>query len=321
MHALFPDWYRVANPTPDSATVESRWAATNEFLQSVTKAEIAQLAAFVCHDSAVLLRFKDLHKQHDALMPTRHVDEELRILAAAALRVAIETIKGGRGDVAALALLCGSFGESDQPSWLGEHVEAAASHVAGRGQAVRGLAQPPIPDPYDAVAMKAAFDAVTSSLSTVAEANDYLWWAFTKFSAKLGTPYSGMSPMLAALAGAQDLFRFVRHVPAAQETETLLLHVVGEVGGTSASALSLKNVMSALTREQAEKLGRTIPSECGSLCPLHWCISKVAERSSWIAAFEKDFGIKTATTFAPQVIALQALRELSLCASFAESRK
>src|SRR5438067_12386728 len=134
MHKLFPVWYLVADPAASSEKIKRRWSAIEALLSPLTRIQLPELARFATRTAAqpptgVVAAIK----QHAETMATRDVDQEIRILVCALLRVAIERMDS-EGNIslavaAALALLASSFGMKDQPPWLSEHLTAAATTV------------------------------------------------------------------------------------------------------------------------------------------------------------------------------------------------
>lgn len=318
MHNLFSDWYSMVDPQASRETLTKRWTATEELSKSITMPQIAELAAYVTRSRQSAPDWlQGKHKEHDALMRTRSIDEELRVLAAAVLRVIVDGAETDGPVVAAgLALLTGAFGLQSEPRWLKEHLDAAASKLAETGRSVRepvGEASIAVASPDE---INGALSSIESAIKSVAEANDYLWWAFLRNSRLLGGPYTSHAAPVIAVVAPADVFGLVRSVPVASETEALLLHVVLEAPGARDADLSFKHYISALGRENAKRIGSDLPADCRTLCPVMWAISAASKNQGWQTEFEKLFGFKTTSRFSTAAVAIQGLRERSLVSVF-----
>ncbi|SRR6266849_2928425 len=326
MHELFPDWYRVADPNATREVVAKRSDATDEVVGSITKKQAAELAGYIARPrQEAPAWFQKTYKTHDELMLTRAIDAELRILAGITLRVTLEPMRqtgaGGEVPVAAgLSLLTGAFGMKDEPTWLKEHLHAAAEGLSKVGRQVRHTHGPlSVATPLTPESVNEAFGSTKTAMDAIAEMNDYLWWALTKHSRLLTQTYESLPPEVVALTAPADLFHYVRTVPVAPETETLLLHVLLQMSGARETEFSFRNYVSSFGRERAEKLVQPCPSACTVLCPIMWSISAIASAKTWQSEFEKFFGFRTATKFPAQSMTIQFLRELCLAKIFAGS--
>jgi hypothetical protein len=320
MHELFSTWYRFADPNAPRETIDKRWAATEEILASVTKEEVTELAVYIARTKREAPeRLSTTHKKHDEQMPSREIEEELRVLAAVVLRIALERSDNHQVSiVAALSLLTGAFGMKDEPRWLEEHLGAATRCLSEAGRQVRKPGEQVAISSVSPESVNAALTSAQTMIDAVGEANNYLWWAFTKHSRLLDVAYESLPLPVVALVAPADLFGFVRKVPVAPETETLLLHVLLEMPGTRDTELSWKNYFSGLNRDYAQRITKSVPAACSALCPVLWCVAAIADAKTWQNAFEKDFGIRTAAKFPLQSIAIQALRELCLVKALSE---
>lgn len=315
MHALFSDWYQVIDPLAPRETIEKRWAATEECLEGLDMGKVAELATYVALvQPQTLSWFRAVYKKHDDVMKTRGVDEEIRLLAAVVLRVAIER-EDDLAVLSALCLLTGVFGRSDQPKWLEEHLNEAARTLAAMGRSVREFAETgEISSTADGDEHNRFLEATVAMIKTLRESNDFLWWAFTGHSLTLGESYSGLSGPTLAVTAPADLIGFSRMLPLSAEAETLLLHVVMERAELDAK-YSFKAYASSLTRAQAQKLARPVPAKCQLLCPILWVLQVSSEGKAWQTEFERLFKIKTSTPIPMPAFTLQFLRELCLLRS------
>ena len=328
MHTLFTDWYSTVDPAAQREVIQKRWDATAELVESMTIDRVVSLAAYITRDHLEAPEWlRNTHKSHDDVMPTRGIAAELRVLAGAALRVCFDNVPGSSspaevddesaGDAnlstaAALALLCGAFGLQNEPSWLSEHLRAGAKYIAVTASQIRQTATPlKVSTPLSVDALNSVLASVQDRLNYSDESRDYLWWALSRYSRLLSDRYSNMSPAIAAIAIPSDAFSFARAIPAAPESETLILNTLLDLEGAAEMELSFKNFAVGLGKEKAAKLTPRQPV-CRDLCPVLWAAGAVAAGKTWIKDFEQLFGFRTSTAVSAQAIAIQCFRELSL---------
>lgn len=320
MHQMFSDWYRTVQPTADRQAIERRWAATEECLSSLTTKQVTDLARYIAGraTSQSVEWMRAVYKSHDDVMPTRDIDEEMRVLAGVVLRLALE--RGtGNASTASLALLTAAFGMKDEPKWLGEHLAAAARHLSTAGRSARERSQALTVSDANPESINGALSDVQRLIDSLSESNDALWWAFSKHSRLLTDSYSRLGMPIAALAAPIDAFESVKIIPPAPEFETLLLHIVLEASLSTDTSFSLRNYASGLGAERAKRLAHSVPSDCEALCPVMWMISVLAkDHKSWMTDFDKLFKFKLTTTFPVTAVSIQLFRELCLTRAFSE---
>jgi hypothetical protein len=321
MHSLFADWYKAVNPSPELAVLERRWAATEELVKSLTAAEAVEFSTFVWRAKATVpLRLASTHKTHDAAMPTRKIDAELRVLAAVALRVSIES---GPADIqltSALALLCGAFGAKEKRLWLDEHLGEATTRIAMLAQSKRGVVAFRLTSPPTLDLLGAGLAKAQASVDALSEQVECLWWAHSRFSRLLVQPYGALGIAM-PLVAAVEFANLLRTRPATPELETLLVEVVDQVTGEAGRSISLANSLGALGRDSAAKVAAPVPETARTLCPLISSIAAMGQGKFSAAALDRDFGIKGTTALSAMSLSLQCLRETQLIASISTSAK
>jgi len=315
MHKYFTDWFHVIDPKASRETLEKRWEGIEVVLETLDKEKIVELCTFLIRSqSSGPTWFKDVFKQKDEVMPTRGIEEELRLLAVIVLHVAMEVEGSIEISVtAALSLIVGSFGIKDEPKWLREHIHEAIRVLSRTGEAVRtSQEQPKVGSPIKPDEVNSIAEHLTSRIEQLKESNDFLWWAFTKHSKAFSVKYSALPVPAVAFGTALDIYNLSNQIPLAPEAETLLLHVLFETPGVKEADLSFKNFLSGLDKEHVQTLLSNSPKNVRLLCPLHWGIAAVSEGRSWMQEFERSFEFRTVTKFSPAEISLQYLRELCL---------
>ena len=131
MHTNFADWYRSAALTAPEGLLKNRWAGVQDIVKQIKPPNAAlplNLAKLftlpTVTESAVASGFRDVFKAHDDNFASKNNLQEIRVLAGAILRLVIEQ-RQSLSPLAALALVCGSFGPREAVTLEREHLETA----------------------------------------------------------------------------------------------------------------------------------------------------------------------------------------------------
>ena len=128
VHSNFADWYRSAALTPPPGLLDKRWAAVEESAKQTNPTLLLGLAKLFTlpnfTESAVPAGFREVFRAHDDAFPSRNNLQELRVLSGAILRVVIEQNQA-LSPLAALSLVCGSFGPREAALPEPEHLAVA----------------------------------------------------------------------------------------------------------------------------------------------------------------------------------------------------
>jgi hypothetical protein len=124
----FADWYRSAALTPPEGLLEKRWGGVQSAIKKPKAAFVIDLAKLFTianvSESAVPAGFRDSFRSVDEAFPSKDNLQEMRVLAGAVLRMIIEE-RHSLAPLAALALVCGSFGPREATLPEREHFEIA----------------------------------------------------------------------------------------------------------------------------------------------------------------------------------------------------
>ena len=158
MHPSFADWYRSVGVAPQAAILEARWAGIEELSSQPNAALLVELARLFTmpssQESAVPGQLRDVFKKHDTAFLLRDNLQELRVLAGVTLRTIIDA-DGELSPLAALAVVCGSFGPRLAAIPGNEHVTAAQEFIVRHAKETRESATPaPITVPGAALKAK-----------------------------------------------------------------------------------------------------------------------------------------------------------------------
>jgi hypothetical protein len=145
IHPSFADWYRSAALTPPEALLDKRWAGVEDSVKQPSAALLLSLAKLftlsIAAESAVPAGFRDTFRAHDEAFPSRNNLQELRVLAGAILRLVIEQNQP-LSPLAALALVCGSFGPREAALPERQHLDAAQRYIVDYSTTTRESVAP-----------------------------------------------------------------------------------------------------------------------------------------------------------------------------------
>lgn len=140
MHSDFADWYRAAGIDPPAGLLTARWTGVNTVAEAADVVDVLTAAKlFVLgqsSDTDVPAKFRAPFKDADEAFPGRGNIMEMRLLAGAILRIIIEK-QTQLSTIAALALICGSFGSRKSNLPEPSHVTAAITYILDAGKAAR----------------------------------------------------------------------------------------------------------------------------------------------------------------------------------------
>jgi hypothetical protein len=145
MHSNFADWYRSAAITSPEALLKNRWLGVQDVVKQANPALLLSLAKLFAlptlTESAVPSGFREVFKAHDDAFQTRNNLQELRVLAGVIVRLVIEQNQP-LSPLAALALICGSFGPREATTLEREHLETAQRFLVQYSKTTRESVTP-----------------------------------------------------------------------------------------------------------------------------------------------------------------------------------
>ena len=139
MHPRFPDWYRLVTVTPPEGVLHRRWRTVERLSQNSEFEPIKTLLALFTSDvteASVPGQLIEEFRVDDETFPSKGNLYELRVLAGAILRQIIEA-KGPGATLAALGIVCGSFGPRIRQIPERDHLNAAETFLAEQGTVIR----------------------------------------------------------------------------------------------------------------------------------------------------------------------------------------
>ena len=142
MHQNFVDWYRSAALTSPEGLLKNRWSGVEGIAKTIKPSNATLLLSFArlftlpnATESAVPSGFREAFKAHDDNFASRNNLQEIRVLAGAILRLMIEQ-RQSLSPLAALALICGSFGPREAVTLEREHLETAQRFLVHHAKSI-----------------------------------------------------------------------------------------------------------------------------------------------------------------------------------------
>jgi hypothetical protein len=145
IHQQFGDWYRPAAVTPAEGVLDKRWKGVEEIAKQPDPNQLLDLARlFVmpnAPESSVPVGFRESLHAHDDFFPLKGGLQELRVLAGIVIRLVIEGAHP-LAPLAALALVCGSFGAREALLPDREHLDFAQRFLVKYSRRTRESTSP-----------------------------------------------------------------------------------------------------------------------------------------------------------------------------------
>jgi GTPase-associated system helical domain len=315
VNSSFADWYRSAAIVLPEGTLEKRWAGVEALADGINREWIVYLATLFARadlPSAAHDQLRKIFKDKDENFPYKENLEELRVLAGAALHHII-ALDGTYSMLAALAIVCGSFGRRLVPEVTADHLEAARRYLAARASADRQgdkvdldtlneitsetlskllpqqhFTSNQLPSTYpqiiatfsEIVAQQAKLQSGLRSLARTlivrGEEIDLLWWLQAEYSRTLEKSFSEIACSAGSLVLSSEVADLTATVPGSPSLIGILIRALQRTKGFSLSAgQTLSDTVNASPRGWREAVrGKHDFSRYGSLCPVNLAIAK-----------------------------------------------
>lgn len=351
MQDQFPSWYASMSFQQDAAFTEKRWTAIKGHVEGVTRAGLILLAklAFRLKPQMGSPEVAALRQalSGDAAQPG---DEELIMLSASALAVAMGSDAGGIAALAATvvsSMSCGGLRELKQPMELvgmADNVLRELSETARRRPSLEQvkLVTPVVDKNDDALVqavntgelknvVQALAVATNKAISAMArrqrefeaavqkyvniqdEELDILWWLEGSHSFDLGLDFSKVTAEHMPLAIARELANLTKVLPGPPALASLL----SRTGLLDAPLQSIPDLVQGMPQEWLNKAVDGLPNDgiSASLTPILFAIQRRHEvygKDDWIAAWATTTELPREPVLSPIQFAAAAYREFSL---------
>jgi hypothetical protein len=310
MHNNFADWYRAASITPSTELLAARWEGVEELAVHLDTEEIVILLKLYVSKPVPGFQAPDwmdkAFREQDTTFPSRDNVEELRVLAGAILRQAIE-VDGPISVAIALGLVSSTFGNRVQQIPSNEHVDAARKYLATKADAMRSAdAQPvvrvanPATERREALMPAAVFAAnpplalrepivnafneqtnnTNTALSALSaalwrvnqmqrEELDMLWWLQSQVSRDLGKPFADLENGVGQIILPLELSDLTVFLPGSVAIPGLLMAAL-RLAPSGKDEISIAQAINAVPASWREKrvAEMPLPVAAPSVCPL-----------------------------------------------------
>jgi len=315
MNPSFADWYRSAAVVLPEGRLEKRWEGIEALTEAINRDWVVYLAKlFVRADSeeAAHKEIRAVFHERDDTFPYKDNTEELRVLAGATLHHVIEQ-NGPHSLLAALALVCGSFGDRRRSQPTPEHLNTALRYLASTSAADRKASDQKIEDltaitnerlaqllpqqPFSNNQLPSTYSPILATFAEMAtqhtqlltalqslayrlkireEELDFLWWLEAEFSRDLQRSFSDIGYTVGCLIFPSELADLTVRAPGPSSIIAILLRALRRANAPAASTtLTLLDAVNACPSEWRQNVQKKLNfSPYETLCPIHLAIAK-----------------------------------------------
>lgn len=339
-------WYLEAGLGTEETMLRFRkvgiesWTDQSNLSQAVETVRLYRGRGAVSSD--LRTAFMSVFVSADSSFRTKNNDNEVRVLAAAAIESILKASDIDRADATALALAASRFGTTTGTGMVAEVETVSDKYLGERATAVRefgslgfaklkaktkrtleDLSKPPLAD------LAALVNALTPALADVAdvlssaveavehvdqlhrESSDVLWWLFGGRCDLLKTEFSRIDQECAPVILAIELATRTRLIPGFRAFEAFLAAALQKVGGSREADRTLATAIRSLTAPalHAATNGLTLPPV--DIAPALRCLQlrrTYGEQSVW----ESTAGSELGSVFKHQCSALDLATQVYL---------
>ena len=348
MHEDFGPWIKKVDPTGDTETLDNRWKGTVAVLEKLDVDLVDHLTcrhyniSSASNDSAEL--FESTHKDANPFLNIADAENELRILASAALASAIDQDSQWSDHIALTVLSADLEGHREPASPIdlagrakhrvlisGEALrrrkvlKAASTLTTGKfnfsGKVPEGVG---LQDHEAALAVltdiatqmsseltkvrreaRTAVASLTSHIDMKDEELELLWWLFSEVSETRNRPFKELHPAERGLVAGVELAGKLRRVPGPASTPSLLMRV-----GLDSNAMhKLSDAVDACDSEWVNEYHRNGSS---AVTPVHAALAerlRVGKTGGWVAGWSSVVGCDAELSLSEQALAIQTYLE------------
>lgn len=348
MHKQFADWYRTAGIEPDSAVLPKRWKGAIEM--GVSGFEAVELIRLLFDLGEPPKKFIDAFRSSlqkaDPAVPMQGNDNEIRVLAGAALVDTIERAKTPIADFAALAVVAAAV-QNLRPLPLIPEIPEIATHYLSTRTADRELEEeddatarfdPKLIETLTTVSAAGNLSNMAEPLQQLgghverlddalarlrrridlqSEETNMLWWLFGGHSRDLRQQFSLLSLPAACVIAGKELADMTVAIPGPSAASAFLDRALRSVKQTLPESLLLKDAINELPEQWRKQFVETTRIESlEDVVPLINGIKislTAPANDEWLPAFKHASGMTADATIAPSALAYQIYMEVLVC--------
>ena len=314
MHGDFSEWFRSAGMNPPADVLQKRWAGV-EAIQFDAD-EIVSLTelffGFFDGKDTYVAQFRKVFQDADSSFRMRDNNQELSVLAGAALVVVMDSDLIELGDLAALALVSSAAQNLRAAPCVAEIPERAVKHL-GRRAVSRGKIKA---DDAPQDENKTELLKLRRELDVIGEESNVLWWIFGETSRDTGKRWSKCTVPQAALMAGKELADLARIAPGPASAAALLDRIVRHAKAKPPAQVAVKDAIASMPLDWRQKLaGDCCPDTLKNLRPISQGIKmsvELAANEAWVGALAPSTKIQRGSKIAPRLLAYQFFLECVL---------
>lgn len=360
-HTHFADWYSRAAIAVTAESLQARWQGLDTFAEEASASDALELTRLYFKlplaDPAFPTNFKTTIKDRDALFLMEGNDNEVRVLAGAALVQLLEGDPSHLGDAAALAVQSANLQGLKAPATFHDVVPIAARYLSNSranerndlGESVSPIGLPANWDeqlknmkalcsgnslPQMADSLNALLQSLTKShrsalnsmvqldrrMRVYREEADIAWWILGEHSRTLSVSLKSLGGAAPLVCGS-ELAELVEVMPGPATAPALLDRMLSLTGMGASKPVTIEQAVAATSPEwRAKYLETHKVKPLGELAPVSLAIHQFSEsEEAWRTVFMKRTGVSTDSSLRPAAIAEQTMVECLLARAVAES--
>lgn len=334
MHPHFYHWHNRVELKPETtALLQARWDAAAKFSEELSGEDacsLLRLALFGTVTSEFAKRFSEALVAQEPTFPLEENVEMLRVMAAAALYIQMET-ESAEADAVALGLAAAGFHPDPSQPVCKDLAPRAAEYLESESERMRPT--PKVAGDYRA--LKKATEATDwasnpeapqlvgkavlelgDTMGRIAEENQFLWWLLSRRSSHLSLRREKMAAKEYALVAAAEAAERVALLPPPACVESLIDEVLSQCAKATNVALPLADVVDAANIGGLSAV--TAGAELGELCPLQGLLGVRRAGGKVDAASLEKLSIPEKLKVSPTEAAKQYFRELMFLRALAQ---
>jgi hypothetical protein len=167
-----------------------------------------------------------------------------------------------------------------------------------------------------------ALASIKTTLETLSEEINVLWWILTEYSHDLKLPFKKIGFPLMAIVSAKEIADLTSHLPGMGNVETLLSKTFNMTTTGKINKIALADFVKPLIENGSytKSIADEFQQELNSVCPILYAISCVSEfgEQGWESVYKKNQDFSFTDKNEPEVLADQLYKELMLVRVFNE---
>jgi hypothetical protein len=356
MHKYFSDWYKIVEAKPQEETVLKRWKGIEGIVKNINENNCFDLARVYMQkkpqNTEYLETFRGHFQKADKTFQMADNDLELQVLAGSSA-IQCFNVDNSCAIELALSIVCSDF-QGLSPNKVFDIFSAvkveAQEYLINKSITIRRRQEMPRMDKSsinfndDVTNLSGEFnpehmksfieklqtsllgcvrdfngiaEKVESTVSSLEEEVDLLWWAIGEYSNDLDANLSEIDFSHAILIIAKELADKTNKTPGPPAVKDIAAKVISALTNKQSETTIQDAINKAKTNEWMNKwIDSKSFGEIEDLCPVHYAARQSLQpgstSTSWLPIFEGTFGIKPKNKIDPLNLLMQTYNEILL---------